>query len=495
MDLYGSLDPSLASSSGASTPIRTTAGEGDESTSTHGRSPSASPPSSSGHAGASSKSAGKPTIEQEIEQMGTLVSGMSKNLGSYWSSFRRQVSFHYRLAWSMSLLEREDALQARRLVEQRHHAGTFTLSGLTGCSLQNPQSETVLKQSQALASNAAKDLTPYLDKAKAELAHLNEQAKASAAAGQAASISELGVNLDNPSVVIPAPREDKGKGVDREGDASADPTSPAGSVKTLVPESTEDGNKPAMTAGAFFSKLQHQLSSNPKFQDFQHSFQNMQHDLKNKVVDFNKIDIHEARETYEKAMNSGEKYWKVASKELSDLFGEAVRIVPPEGYAGEGGQASRSGAAGKAADKRKKDAAVAAAGRKEMLLHRIRSEPAILLVDPAEVPAAVESGTAQSAAEEKKETHADTREAFATFLSAVQEAGGVDSEGWKAKIKAELEDDEGGVVLKQSYDSIGECLCILWFLTDDELIFAPLSAKQDPRGSILDKILLPQATD
>ncbi|KAK9898030.1 hypothetical protein P389DRAFT_64824 [Cystobasidium minutum MCA 4210] len=407
MDLYGSFDPALASSSGANTPVRDTAEQagnvaGSSSTDGNAAGSSKSPSASTSNSSAAGK-ARLPTIEQEIEQMGTLVSGMGKNLGSYWSSFRRQ-------------------------------------------------SETVLKQSQALASNAAKDLTPYLDKAKAELAQLNEQAKASAAAGQAASISELGVNADNPSVVLSAPREDKGKGVDREGMA-AETSSPTGSTKTLVPESSEGSSTiPAMSAGAFFSKLQHQLSSNPKFKDFQHTFQNVQHDLKNKVVDFNKIDIHEAREQYEKAMNQGEKYWKVASKELSDLFGEAVRIVPPEGYA-TGGQNQPTGAAGKAADKRRKDAAVAAAGRKEMLLHRLRSEPAILLVDPSETPTGQAEG-ADNSTEDKKEAQSDVKQAFATFLQSVQGQGGFEAETWKAKVLAELGDEEGGSVLKQTYDSV-----------------------------------------
>lgn len=315
------------------------------------------------------------------------------------------------------------------------------------------QSEAALKQSQALASNAAKDLTPYLDKAKAELDKLNEQAKASAAAGQAAAISELGVNADNPSVVLQAPRENKGKGVDREG--SNDATSPTGSTRTPVPEFSGEDSQPVMNATAFFSKLQNQLSSNPNFQNFQHTFQNMQHELKHKVDDFSKIDMHEAKEKYEKAMNSGEKYWKVASKELTDLFGEVVQIVPPEGYSAEG-QEQPPGAAGKAADKRRKDAAVAAAGRKEMLLHRIRSEPAILLVDPAEAPAAVGASANDASGEDKKETHADTREAFAAFLQTVQEIGGVGNETWKAKIKSELDDEDGGAALRQTHDSVGE---------------------------------------
>ena len=239
---------------------------------------------------------------------------------------------------------------------------------------------------------------------------------------------------------------------------AAETTSPTGSTKTLVPEAGEAGssNTPAMSAGAFFSKLQHQLSENPKFKDFQHTFQTVQHDLKNKVVDFNKIDMHEAREQYEKAMNQGEKYWKVASKELTDLFEEAVRIVPPEGYTAEAGsQSQATGAAGKAADKRRKDAAVAAAGRKEMLLHRLRSEPAILLVDPTETSAAADG--ADATAEEKKEGQSEVKEAFASFLQSLQTEGGLDVETWKAKVASELEDEEGGAVLKQTYDSVGEC--------------------------------------
>lgn len=299
--------------------------------------------------------------------------------------------------------------------------------------------------------------------------------------------------------MLKAPREDKGKGVDREGMAAGDPTSPTGSVKTLVPESSEEGGHasttPAMSAGAFFSKLQQQLSSNPKFQDFQHTFQNVQHDLKNKVVDFNKIDMHEAREQLEKAMNSGEKYWKVASKELSDLVGEAVRIVPPEGYTSDaaGQDQPLTGAAGKAADKRRKDAAVAAAGRKEMLLHRIRSEPAILLVDPAEPPSTTQAEGFDSASDEKKEGHTDSSAAFASFLQSVEKDGGVSGESWRTKITAELEDEEGGAVLKQTYNSVGKYAAYTSLVKYTDL--SRHSSKQDHRRSFLDTLLLPQAAD
>jgi hypothetical protein len=224
----------------------------------------------------------------------------------------------------------------------------------------------------------------------------------------------------------------------------------------------------------------------------------MQHDLKEKVVDFNKIDIHEAKERYEKAMNSSEKYWKVASKELSDLFGEVVSIVPPEGYDGQDAAGQRTGAAaGKAADKRRKDAAVAAAGRKEMLLHRIRSEPAILLVDPAVPPEAL-PGSADTSGEDKRELHSDSREAFATFLQGIESAGGIASADWKEKINAELDDEEGGLALKQTFNSIGKQPPKATYdivPSADHLSSPSASAEQDPRRCVLETLFLPLAAD
>lgn len=94
MDLYGSWDPALASSSGANTPIRETPEQASNKAGTSSNDGASG--QEQGNASASGSSAANkarsPTIEQEIEQMGTLVSGMGKNLGSYWSSFRRQVS-------------------------------------------------------------------------------------------------------------------------------------------------------------------------------------------------------------------------------------------------------------------------------------------------------------------------------------------------------------------------------------------------------------------
>lgn len=324
-----------------------------------------------------------------------------------------------------------------------------------------------MKQSQTYASNAAKDLTPFVEKAKAELDKLGEQAKASAAAGQAASTDVGIINPDAPSVAL-VPNVNEGDPLTSI--TSRDPTTTAAGGELGSGSSTADpsastsasnpvpgSQSPPVTAAAFFSRLQGQLQSNPNFQSFQHNFSTMQAELKSKVDDFSKIDMAEAQRRAEAAMNQGEKYFKTASSELSDLFGQAVRIVPPE-EAGAGARGSRGGAA---ADKRKKDAAVAAAGRKETLLHRLRSDPAIILVDPAEAPSTAAQGASagnsdpESSFSAATATHADVREAFAKFCQKVEEEqGGLDGDRMKAKIGTELDNEESGHVLRATFDSL-----------------------------------------
>ena len=344
------------------------------------------------------------------------------------------------------------------------------------------QSATAIKQSQAYASSAAKDLTPFLDKAKAELDKLGEQARASAAAGQAASTSTGLVNPDAPALSVA--REDGEKQQERSETATAGTDKGKGRASdneanpATGPDAEKDSQRPAEiiagvsaedaaaamrrssdAATAFFARIQSQLSSNPNFQHFQHNLGTMQQDLRQKV-DFSKIDLNEATKKYEAAMNQGEKYFKVASKELTELFGEAVRIVPPEEADGAGagagagagtdaGAGTRGALVGKQQERRKKEAAVAAAGRKETLLHRLRSDPAILLVDPAQ-PSDETAGT------EKRDIGADANEAYIAFCKAVEEKGGFEGDVWKARISSELA-TETGHILQATHDSLGAC--------------------------------------
>ena len=79
MDLYGSWEAPSTPSVEASHPldgVDAEDGEGDPST-----------PRARGEG----QDKVAPTLEEEIEQMSTFVSGVGKNLGSYWGQFRRQV--------------------------------------------------------------------------------------------------------------------------------------------------------------------------------------------------------------------------------------------------------------------------------------------------------------------------------------------------------------------------------------------------------------------
>lgn len=181
-------------------------------------------------------------------------------------------------------------------------------------------------------------------------------------------------------------------------------------------------------------------------------------------------------------MNQGEKYFKVASRELSDLFGEAVKIVPPEdatasslsasgGSAGGKQRGGAGGGIGSLAEQRRKDAEVAAAGRKESLLHRVRSDPAVLLVDPGQGPASTSTTTPTArksmdggvpgdaidtvAAATTPTPTVDTREAFARFLAAIEDKGGLEGEAWKTRVQNELDNVPA---LQNTYNALGECL-------------------------------------
>ena len=232
----------------------------------------------------------------------------------------------------------------------------------------------------------------------------------------------------------------------RQASSSAEPSSTSDDDPTATTRNAQSTNSPPMSATAFFSKLSTQLSSNPNFQSFQHNLTHMQDQLKTHV-DFSRIDLQEAQKRAEAAMNQGEKYFKVASKDLTDLFGQAVRIVPPTG---DGAKAGNKGA-----DKRRKEAEVAAAGRRETLLHRLRSDPAILLVDPAQPVAARSDGPAGPSSD-SSQSETDTREAFAKFLQSNEDNGGLEGESWKGRIDAALSNETSGSALRQSLESIGE---------------------------------------
>jgi hypothetical protein len=280
------------------------------------------------------------------------------------------------------------------------------------------------------------------------------------------------VNPDAPALIVPTPAENTERRESQDSDSKDKDTANESSPRQ---GSTTSTNSPPLNAAAFFSRLQSQLSTNPNFQSFQSQFTAFQTDLKNRVaqssssggsLDFSNIHFHEAKEKYEKAMSQGDKYFKIASKELSELLEGALKIVPPEEEAAR--KAAAHAVANAGGSKRKQDAAAAAAGRKETLLYRVRSDPAVMLVDPAQPPATTPSATespSDSASASVGDqlpagaaSHSDTREPFSRFLQSIEDDGGLEGESWKRRVQAALDDADSGYVLRQTYDSIGRGL-------------------------------------
>ena len=145
-----------------------------------------------------------------------------------------------------------------------------------------------------------------MEKAKAELDRLGEQAKASAAAGQAASTDAGIINPDAPSVAL-VPNVNEGEPLNLPKDlGNRNPADGSDSAAAASSDDTSISTQAPVSAAAFFSRLQSQLSTNPNFKSFQHNFSTMQAELKSKVDDFSKIDMAEAQRRAEAAMNQGE---------------------------------------------------------------------------------------------------------------------------------------------------------------------------------------------
>ncbi|GAA5910127.1 hypothetical protein JCM6882_006523 [Rhodosporidiobolus microsporus] len=309
------------------------------------------------------------------------------------------------------------------------------------------QADTAIQSAQAEYTKAQKDLTPLLSRAQAQLDTLSAQTKAELARlsepAQAGEGQRVVVGPDGGLIVVDevekkekeevvfdeAEGEDgaegkkddvKGKGVDRgEGPSTAamNDASSAASQEQI----------PAAAASAFFRSL----STAPQFQSLSrdlHSLQtNLSSNLTNLQTQLSHLDVAgELKETQKLAegyLHKGEGWLADFSKEVGKLAKDAVRVVPPTGT-GAGDRLAGSGTA-----------VQSGLSRRELLLYRLRTDPSILLVDPALPPP-------PSSAPDVK----DTREAYAAFVASLQSTlDGFDTPQFREKVAAELE--EGGEAL------------------------------------------------
>ncbi|GAA5841590.1 hypothetical protein JCM11251_004225, partial [Rhodosporidiobolus azoricus] len=331
--------------------------------------------------------------------------------------------------------------------------------------------DSAIQSAQAEYTKAQKDLTPLLSRAqqqldtlsaqtKAELARLSEPVNLQAGEGQRVVVGPDGV----PIVIDDAPpkkKEDqkeevvfdeaeegeegegkkdiKGKGVDR-GESSSVATAAGTDISSDASTSTDQ--TPSAAASAFFRSLSSSVQSTPQFSSLTRDLHSLQSNLSTNLHSLQSqlahLDVQgELRETQKLAegyLHKGEGWFADFSKEVGKLAKDAVKIVPP----GTTSSFSGSGSGGKAG------ASVPQSGlsRRELLLYRLRTDPSILLVDPALPPPPSATGEAAK----------DSREAYAAFVASLQQftLDGFDTPQFKEKVQAELvEGGEGLAALKE----------------------------------------------
>lgn len=294
------------------------------------------------------------------------------------------------------------------------------------------QSVAAYQTAEHQIDTARKDLQPLVSKARANLDQLGETTKAElqrlSEAGSSASTGVV-IGADGTPVILDEPRVDKGKGVDRSGD-----------------DDGVEGPNPGAAAAAFFSKIQTQLAANPNVQGLSKNLATLQSSVQTNLshlpaslqtniaqlqTQFAHIDIAEHQKVAEGYLHKGEHWLADFSTEVAKLAKDAVKVLPPT-------ESELSSERTKKREERLKKAEQVALGRKDILVQRLRSDSAILLVDPAQPPLPP-SSSADAPSADAPPAPADTREAFSKFLQGVEDAGGFEGESWTARVANELE--------------------------------------------------------
>jgi hypothetical protein len=320
-----------------------------------------------------------------------------------------------------------------------------------------------------LVNKAREDIAPYVSKAKEELNKFGEQAKNSAAAGQAVATGAAPPPSDN---LVPGGGSTASSSSSISSSASAETLGPTSTVTDQPKEATmgdisfygevmtspNSGTAPPLPdeapaqVNALLHKmqaLQTQIQANPSIAQLSRTLPNLSQIQGN---------IATLQSRLPGQLSGAEAYLGRATKEFSDLLKDAVRVVPPTADAAAGSSTATTSRG--------------AMTRKEGLLHRLRSDPQVMLVDPAQPPAelpadaAATTETAESVAAKVDDfkSRTDAREDFAKFLQAIEDEGGLEGEGWRAKVEGELALGDGeGSALAGTLAALGahvsESLC------------------------------------
>ncbi|KAJ8296198.1 putative UTP--glucose-1-phosphate uridylyltransferase [Rhodotorula toruloides] len=286
--------------------------------------------------------------------------------------------------------------------------------------------QTAEKQYEA----ARADFTPLLTQARSQLDHLSEQTRAelqrlsevpAPTGGSGVVIGADGVPVILDEVPAAQSKVDKGKGVDREGEGEADTTE----------GDAQHQQTPAAAASAWMAKFGSSLASNPNVKDLSRNLSSLQSNLSTNLhqiqSQLSHIDLAEGQKVAEGYLHKGEAWFQEFSAEVGKLAKDAVKVVPPTTAGGAGAAATgRTSLEG------------AAMNRRDLLLYKLRTDPAVFVLDPAQPPA--------------DSTTPDLREPFASYLSALASSGGFDSPSFRSQVGAELQ--EAGEPLRKTLDEV-----------------------------------------
>ncbi|GAA5865933.1 hypothetical protein JCM8547_005762 [Rhodosporidiobolus lusitaniae] len=314
------------------------------------------------------------------------------------------------------------------------------------------QGATALQSAQAEYTKASNDLTPLLSRAQQQLDHLSAQTKAEIArlseqstvtggvgGGQGVVIGPDGMPVILDDVPPPSQhkKDDKGKGVDRSATGESTTTTEDAIHDASSAAATEQ--TPAQAASAFFRQLS--SSAAPQLQSLSRDLSSLQSNLSTNLHQLQSQLAHldvggelaSTQKLAEGYLHKGEHWLAEFGAEVGKLAKDAVRVVPPTSSSTSFSGPERSLTPGSSA-----------LSRRELLLYKLRTDPSLLLVDPALPPS-------PSAPEGTK----DVREAYAQFVAGLQSTmDGFDTPPFREKVALELE--EGGEALSETLRGLTE---------------------------------------
>ncbi|SCV72343.1 BQ2448_3880 [Microbotryum intermedium] len=335
------------------------------------------------------------------------------------------------------------------------------------------QSVNALAQAEKQIETARKDLTPLVSKARANLDHLGEttraeltrlteEASASVATSGQGSVGSKGsaivIGMDGMPIMLDqipdvpaqneAKRDVKGKGVDRgeggertsaEVQGQSTTTDASGDATTASSATVPSADAIAASATAFFTKMQTQLVSSPNLQGLSKNLTTLQESVSTNLSSLPtslQSNMQQLQTHFAHQIDLADTQ-KTAG--VSRFAKEAIQIVPPS----ESDEAAMSSERQRKRDERLRRAEQVAGGRRETHLMNLRTDPSLLLEDPAQAPIpGVEEGDLSKSI---PSADPDPRQAYVRFIQSIEDRGGFEADEFKARIQNEVEEAGEGL--------------------------------------------------